>query len=121
MTFYQEMADLAADLLSSDEFGEAGHIRRINVMGGGPSDKSGGITMTTDYPCQLAAFPVDERDVDGELVKAGDFRVLVAPLEIVPTTTDKVVCSQGLLTIIDAGQFDPAGAVTHYRMLARVA
>lgn len=121
MSFYQEMADLAAELLGSDEFGEAGHIRRLTVTGGGPSDKAGGMQSETDYPCQLAAFPVDESDVDGTLVKAGDFRVLVAPLGIVPTTTDKVVCSQGVLTIVDAGQYDPAGTVTHYRMLARLA
>jgi len=121
MTFYQEMADLAAELLANDEFGETGLIRRLSISGGGPSDKTGGTRTETDYVCQLAAFPVDESDVDGTLVKAGDFRVLVAPLEIVPTTTDKVVCSQGVLTIVDPGQYDPAGTVTHYRMLARLA
>ena len=119
MTFYAEMAALSAELLANAEFGETGAIRRTVTTGGGPSDPTGGTVVTTDYPCQLAAFPVDQKDVDGTVIKAGDFRVMVAPLAIVPTTTDKVVCSLGLLTIVDAGQFAPAGTTTHYYMVGR--
>lgn len=140
MTVYTRGAALADRILGSDK-GETGAIRRTAVSGGGPSAGAGAATVT-DYPCRLAAFPVALRDVDGTYIKAGDWRVLVATgitsaqagewtlatgvdaigdfADIVPTTTDNLVCSQGILTIVDAGQFDPAGAVTHYKMIARL-
>ncbi len=136
-TPYTRGAALADRILGSDK-GETGAIRRTVTTGGGPSDPSGGTSTTTDYPCRLAAFPVDQRDIDGTFIKAGDWRVLVAPTIsedqaalwqsiylaedialITPTTTDLLVCSQGVLTIIDAGRFAPAGTVTHYRMVVR--
>jgi len=117
VTFYPNAAALATRMLS--QFGQAGSIRRTTATGGGPASPTGGTVTTTDYPARLALFPVDQSDVDGVLVKAGDWRVVVAPLEIVPTTTDRIVCSEGVLTIVDAGKFAPAGTVTHYRMVAR--
>ena len=119
-TPYTRGAALADRILGSDK-GETGAIRRTTVTGGGPSDPAGGTTVESDYPCRLAAFPVAQRDIDGTLVKAGDFRVLVATggLDITPTTTDLIVTSNGLLTIIDAGRFAPAGTVTHYKMIGR--
>lgn len=116
MTFYADLAATALELLT--ELGEAGNIRRRSVTGGGPSAGAGTVT-TTDYACRVAVLPVDQRDVDGTLVKAGDFRAFVAPLAITPTTTDKLVCSLGVLTIVDAGEFKPAGTVTHYEMIVR--
>lgn len=120
MTVYTRGAALADRILGSDK-GETGAIRRTTVAGGGPSTGAGTVTVT-DYPCRLAAFPVAQRDIDGTYIKAGDWRVLVATggLSVTPTTTDKLVCSQGVLTIVDAGQFDPAGTVTHYKMIARL-
>jgi len=137
MTAYERGAALADRILGSDK-GETGAIRRETVTGGGPSDPTGGTVTVTDYPCRLAAFPVAQRDIDGTLIKAGDFRVLVATgisaeqaaawvpegqtgdfADIVPVTTDILVCSQGVLTIIDAGRFAPAGTVTHYKMVGR--
>lgn len=117
MTFYDRMAAVAARLLASK--GQTGAIRRTVITGGGPSDPTGGTATVTDYPAQMAVFPIDQSDVDGELVKAGDFRVIVEALTITPKTTDQVVCDLGTLRIVDAGRFAPAGTVTHYRMVAR--
>lgn len=123
MTIYNDFADLANELLavSDDTFGQLGAIRRSVTTGGGPSDPSGGTEAVTDYPASMALFPVDQRDVDGTFIKAGDWRVMVATegLTITPTTTDLLVCSEGVLTIVDPGRFSPAGTVTHYRMVAR--
>ena len=116
MSFYSDMAALAEDLLT--EFGEVAAIRRASVSGGGPSS-TGGTVSTVDHACRVAILPVEQKDVDGELVKAGDWRAYVAPLAIVPTTTDKLVCSEGVLAIVDAGKFSPAGTVTHYEMIVR--
>lgn len=101
------------------QFGQAGAIRRTVANSNGPASPYPGTVTATDYAARLAVFPVKQRDVDGVLVKAGDFRVIVAPLGIVPTTTDRIVCSEGVLTIVDAGKFAPAGTVTHYSMVAR--
>lgn len=116
MTFYADLAATATDLLT--ELGEVGAIRRTTVSGGGPS-AGAGTTTTTDYACRVAILPVDQRDIDGTLIKAGDWRAFVAALAIVPTTTDKLVHSEGVLTIVDAGKYSPAGTVTHYEMIVR--
>jgi hypothetical protein len=146
VTVYRRFADLADRILATDK-GETGAIRRAVVAGGGPADPTGGTTATTDYPCRLVAFPVAQADVDGTLIKMGDFKVIVATgiddaaalgetfttdtapannygvsfggLSITPTTTDQIVCSAGVLTIIDAGKFQPTDTVTHYKMFAR--
>jgi len=118
VTFYADMAVLAADLLQ--DFGEDGFIRRSELLGGGgPSDLDGGAERTRDYACRVAVLPIDQRDVDGALIKAGDWRAYVALLSIVPTTTDRLVCSAGVLTIVDPGQMAPAGTTTHYEMIVR--
>lgn len=101
--------------------GQLGAVRRITVSGGGPASPTAGTQTVTDYPARLALFPVDQKDVDGTLIKAGDWRVIVGTdgLSIEPTTTDRIVCTEGVLTIVDPGKFAPAGTVTHYSMVAR--
>ena len=119
MTIY-DTGQALADRQLADK-GQTAAIRRVVVSGGGPTDPTGGTSTLTDYPCQVALFPVSLRDVDGTFIKAGDWRVLLstAGLTITPTTTDKMVCSEGVLTIVDAGKFAPAGQVTHHKMIAR--
>lgn len=119
MTFYGNAQALAGRMLQ--RFGETGAIRRVTVTSGSPSDPDAGSATTTDTPCRLAVFPIDQQDIDGTTIKAGDFRVLVSAvgLGVEPTTTDHLVCSAGVLTIVDAGRFAPAGTVTHYRMVCR--
>lgn len=101
--------------------GQLGAVRRTATTGGGPTDPTGGSTTSTDYPARMALFPVDQSDVDGTFIKAGDWRVVVGTdgLAITPTTTDKLVCTEGVLNIVDAGKFAPAGTITHYKMVAR--
>jgi len=119
VSIYTSAADVTLSLLES--FGEAATIRRTTVTSGSPSDPAAGSAASADYPCRLAVFPVDLRDIDGTTIKSGDFRVIVAAkgLSITPMTTDQVVCSAGTLAIVDAGRFAPAGTVTHYKMVAR--
>lgn len=102
-------------------FGEVATLRRTTVADGSPSDRNAGTASTSDYAVRLAVFPVDQKDIDETVIKAGDFRVIVSAkdLAITPATTDELVCSAGTLAIIDAGRVAPAGTVTHYRMAAR--
>lgn len=100
--------------------GQLGSVQRVTSSGGGPASLSAGTDTTETHACRLVLFPVNQRDVDGELVKAGDWRAIVEAIDdFIPTTTDKLVCSEGDLTIVDAGKFSPAGTVTHYDMLVR--
>ena len=101
--------------------GQLGAIRRTVTTGGGPTDPTGGSSTTTDYPARMALFPVSQGDIDGTFIKSGDWRVLVSTegLDVEPTTTDRLVTSEGVLTIIEPGKFAPAGEVTHYKMVAR--
>lgn len=101
--------------------GQLGDIRRTTVTGGGPADPTGGTATVTDYPAQMIVFPVSQKDADGTFIKAGDFHVIVGTdgLTITPKTTDLIVCSEGVLSIVDAGKFSPAGVTTHYDMIAR--
>ena len=120
MSIYTRGAALAQRQLAAK--GQRGAVRRVVVDGGRPSYPTLGTSAETDYPCNLAVFPVNQRDIDGTTIKAGDFNVLVdnSELSVTPTTTDKLVTTQGILTIVDAGRFDPAGVVTHYKMQARL-
>lgn len=119
MTIYSNARALAGRMLQ--QFGEQATLRRaVASVGGSPSIAGTSVAPET-YPCRLAVFPIDQRDIDGTFIKAGDFRVMVAAegLAIEPTTTDHVICSAGTLAIVDAGKFAPAGVVTHYRMVCR--
>jgi hypothetical protein len=123
MTIYDDFRAVADDLLavSDDTFGQLGAIRRRVTDGIGASTPISGNKASTDYPANMAVFPVAQKDIDGTFIKAGDWRVLVSTsgLTIEPTTADKIVCSEGVLSIIDPGKFAPGGTVTHYRMVAR--
>ena len=120
MSEYASAKATAARLIRKK--GQLGAIRRTVTTGGGPSDPTGGSSTTTDHPARLALFPVSQADVDGTFIKSGDWRVLVSTegLTIDPTTTDRLVTSDGVLTIIEPGKFAPAGEVTHYSMVARL-
>lgn len=119
MTIYDRAKALADRQMTAK--GQLGAIRRSDTVGATPWDAAGGLAVATDHPAKMAVFPVNQRDIDGTFIKAGDWRVLVATdgLTIEPTTTDMVVCTEGVLTIVDPGKFAPAGTVTHYSMVAR--
>lgn len=144
MTFYAEMRELAQELTrpdSEDGFGQLGAVRRTTTTGGGPSDPTGGSTTVTDYPARFALLPVDQKDIDGTFVKAGDWKAIVSAdvpedaadweIEsgvvdaigeidaITVTTTDKLVTNEGVLTIADPGRLAPGGALVIYEMLVR--
>lgn len=122
MSFYDDLAGVADDMLASTAFGQAGAIRRLTRADGGPGDVTSDAAVT-DHACQLVAMPVRAKDVDGTVIKSGDWWVYVAPggLSITPTTTDRVICSAGNLAIVDARNVAPAGTTTHFLLLARSA
>lgn len=117
MTNYSDKAALAERLL--EKFGQSGAIRRVTRTGGGPSDTTGGTETSKDHSCKLVVLPVDQQAVDGTTIQTGDWRVIVSALEIEPTTSDQIVCSEGVLQIITPGKLAPAGVVVLYDMIGR--
>ena len=120
MTLYARAQATVAGLMA--KYGQRGALRRTTVAGGGPADKAGGTATPVDHDCNFAVFPVTQADIDGTTIKHGDFRVIldVSELTITPKTTDQIVAWQGVLSIIDAGQFAPAGTVTQHTVFARL-
>lgn len=117
MTFYAELAQDVGDIL--DELGQTGSIKRTVTTGGGPSDPTGGSSVTTPYPAQMAVFPVSDDRIDGTNILAGDFQVIVETLDIEITAEDIVSCTQGELTIKRLGKIAPAGVTVAYDMVCR--
>lgn len=135
MTIYTNA--LALVLRQMADKGQLGAIRRTVTAGGSATSVTSGTETVTDYPARFVLFPVDQRDIDGTFIKAGDWRVILSPSQpadagdwddgetignietITPTSTDLLICTEGALTIIDPGKFAPADTVTHYKMVAR--
>ncbi len=123
---YAEAAADALELLT--EFGQVGAIRRTDVVGGYPTQPTGGISTDTDYAATLVVLPIEARDVDGTTIKATDVRIYVASsVSITPTTTDEVIDAAEVATA-DAGKvytilrcnaINPAGTVVLYDIIGR--
>jgi len=103
-------------------WGELGAIRRLEVADDGPVHLHPSMDTVTDHPAFIVPLPVRQDDVADATIKAGEFTVLMAgdAVGFEVTTTDKVVCSFGTLTILDAGAFRLRGSVLHYKMRARL-
>jgi hypothetical protein len=114
---YAEAIADARELLA--EFGQIGSIHRTTSAGGGATDPTGGTSTATPYPATMCVLPVSQRDVDGTTIRTGDWRVIIEALDIEITTADRIVCSEGTLTIIDPGKLAPAGIVVMYDAKAR--
>lgn len=89
--------------------------------GGGPSDPTGGTVGVAPDPvaARMAIFEIDEKRVDGTNIRAGDFQVIVEPIAIEVTLSDKVVCDRGTLTIAKLGRVASGGETALYDMVAR--
>lgn len=115
MTFY---TDLAADVGAIlDELGQAGSIKRTTSTGGGPSNPTGGAKTVISYPARLVVFPVSADRIDGTNIVATDYEVTMAPLAVEVAPDDKVVCTEGELTIKQVGKQSPDGTIVAYLMV----
>jgi len=101
------------------KFGQVGAIRRTVKVGGGPTDPTGGTTVDVDYPATLVVLLVDGKDVDGTVIRTGDWSVIIEAIEIEITTADKIVCTEGTLSILDTGRIAPSGVTVVYDSKAR--
>lgn len=91
------------------------------VMGGGPSDPTGGTpgAAPDPVPARMAVFEVGPDRVDGTNILAGDLQVIVEPISIELTADDKVICDRGTLTIAKLGRIASGGETALYDMICR--
>lgn len=67
-----------------EEFGQVGAIRRT-VVTPPPNDWTPGTEVTAYYPIKVAVLPIEEKNVDGTLIMAGDQQALISPLGLTVT------------------------------------
>jgi hypothetical protein len=116
MGYYDAKAQKAKQMLTKR--GQAAQVARSVTSGGGPSDPSGGSTVTTRYDVRLAVFPIEIERIDGNIF-SGDYRLICSTAEVELKLSDKIECSEGTLTIKDLGKFAPDGTIIFYDMVAR--
>lgn len=118
MTIYDRGRAMVQRQLGGEK-GQTGFIRRTTRVGGGATDPTGGTVTVTDTPARLVVLPVNQRDVDGTVIRTGDWSVLIEALGIEITTADRIICTEGDLAIITPGKFAPVGDVVFYSAIGR--
>lgn len=91
------------------------------ATGGGPSDPTGGTAgvVPDPVPARMAVFEIDEKRVDNTNIFAGDYQVIVEPIEVEVTLADRVICDRGTLTIAKLGRVASGGETVLYDMVCR--
>lgn len=122
MTLYDEMAEVAADML--EEFGVAITVKYITTSAYDPATGS----ATADTVTKSAKGYVDDyadRDIDGTKIKVGDRRVYLSVLDAAglpiakPGTTDKLTISQLDYSIVNSKAIPGAGTASLYIVQVR--
>lgn len=114
---YSRPAATAKRLL--DRFGQAGAISR-STPGGydpetGPTDP-----VELQSPCTVALLEFDNRQIDGELVKIGDRRALIAPdVSFEPQAGDSLTVGSDVLQVVRNRPVSPAGVVVLHDCVVR--
>lgn len=111
MSFYQDMADVALELL--DEFGAAVTLQR--TTGASVDPVTGEITSGTDASVVTTGLikPYPDRMIDGTRILQGD-RELVLSDEQTPVASDKIVVGGENWSIVNIKTISPAGIPVCY-------
>jgi hypothetical protein len=117
MGYYDAKARKAKSMLTKR--GQAAQVARSVTSGGGPSDPSGGTTVTLVYDVRVAVFPIEMDRIDGTNIFSGDYRLICSAAEVEIELSDRIECSEGTLTISDLGKFAPDGTIIFYDMVAK--
>lgn len=91
------------------KFGQAGAIRRTEIVGG--SDFDPGEEIITDHPATFVVTSYAAKDIDGTRILATDKKAMIAPgsLTVEPTPADKLVDADGAVyNIVHVGTIRPA-------------
>ena len=116
---YSRPAATAKRLL--DRFGQDGQLSRT-VPGGydpvtGPTDP-----IDLQSPCTVALLEFDNRQIDGELIRVGDRRALIAPdVAFEPLAGDLLTADGEVLQVVRNRPMKPAGLIVLHDCIVRKA
>lgn len=119
MTFYDEMADVADDLLS--EFGQSCVLGVVTTGAYDPTTGEAGTTTAT-HPVTAALFDYPQRHIDGTLILTGDKKALVSPvgLTVEPAPGNTLTDAAGKqYTVVNAKATAPAGLAVLWTLQVR--
>ena len=106
MSFYADMASTSQELLS--EFGQSVTLMHKSAGVYNPATSSSIITEITQTG-KAALFPRGIKDIDGTLIKHGDFKMLLSPKNItIPIVGDKVTINSIIYTITMIKESSPS-------------
>lgn len=115
-SFYAQMQGVATSLLTRFEQGTL-QLKRV-TLGSGP-DWNPGPSATTLYNLTGTVSGVDQRHVDGTLIREDDLVATVAIPEIEPTTTDKLIIDSVEHQIVKVEWLPAAGTKVALKLYAR--
>lgn len=88
MTFYDEMADVATEILA--EFNQGTVVLTRVSTAAGPNEWTPGAETTTPYTLDAVVRRVEQKYVDGTLIVATDNQITFAVPPVVPRMADRL-------------------------------
>lgn len=114
MTFYDDIAEMATELLGEFKQGIVTLSRTVTT----PQDPSTpwipGAPTTTVYPLDAVVRRVSQKYVDGTLIVATDNQITFAVPPIVPAMSDTLTIDSAELVMKDLRPIPPAGTPVAY-------
>jgi hypothetical protein len=106
MRFYAEMAATSQELLL--EFGQSVTITSKSVGAYDPATATAATTISTQTG-KAALFPRGIKDIDGTLIKQGDIKMLLSPVNItIPSVGDTITANSVIYVITMVKETAPA-------------
>ncbi|UBB18365.1 hypothetical protein [Comamonas odontotermitis] len=103
-----------------DRFGQDGELSR-STPGGYEPETGPTAPVELQSPCTVALLDFDNRQIDGELIRIGDRRALIAPdVSFEPQAGDSLTVGSDVLQVVRNRPVSPAGFVVLHDCVVRV-
>lgn len=124
---YDRSKAMAARMLSPRSKGGKGAELTLTKTEKGPRDPDtgGSSAVVTSFLGSGLRETYEQKDIDGSLIKIGDVKLLVSPVQLAgpdmpqPATQDKVLFDGKLYTVIQVNPWNYAGLAVGFEVQAR--
>ena len=124
---YDRGKALAVRMLAPRSKGGKGAELTLTKTEKGPRDPDtgGSSTVVTSFLGSGLRETYEQKDIDGSLIKIGDVKLLVSPVQLAgpdmpqPATQDKVLFDGKLYTVIQVNPWNYAGLAVGFEVQAR--
>ena len=124
---YDRSKAMAARMLAPRSKGGKGAELTLTKTEKGPRDPDtgGSSTVVTSFLGSGLRETYEQKDIDGSLIKIGDVKLLVSPVQLAgpdmpqPATQDKVLFDGKLYTVIQVNPWNYAGLAVGFEVQAR--